>query len=405
MAEAQGQGTAERIRALGAQAEGRVIELRRGFHAHPEVAWQERGTQAAVKAELDALGIPSEPIAGTGLVATIRGGAPGAYDAAGAPARRVALRADMDALPVAEQTGLPFASQNEGVMHACGHDCHMAMTLGAARILQELRGSLRGEVRLLFQPAEEIAGGAKRMIAEGAIEGVDAIFGEHVWSEVDAGRFSCEPGIRMANTDWFRIEVKGRAAHGSMPEQGVDAVVAASQIVCALQTIASRGVSPFDPVVVTVGRIEGGSARNVVADSALLEGTIRTWDEELRGQVARRAERIVQDTAAALGAQAAFTLESGNPALVNDPACAESARRAVVEVLGQDALASYRGTMSGEDFSEYAQRIPGVFVFVGTRNPAAGAVHPQHSDRYLVDEGVLAKGAMVAAQWVCDQLA
>ena len=405
MAQVDGRETAGRIRALGAEAEPRIIELRRSFHAHPEIAWQERGTQAAVEAELAALGIPCEPIAGTGLLATIRGEAPGAYDAEGRPARRVALRADMDALPVAEQTGLSFASQNEGVMHACGHDCHMAMTLGAARILQQLRGSLRGEVRLLFQPAEEVAAGAARMIEEGAIEGVDAIFGAHVWSEVDAGGFSCEPGIRMANTDWFDIEVRGRSAHGSMPEQGVDAVVVGSQIVCALQTVASRGVSPFEPVVVTVGSFEAGSARNVLAESARLSGTIRTWSEELRREVPRRVERIAKETARAAGAEAAFSLQSGNAALENDPACAEAARRAVVEVLGKDALASYRGTLSGEDFSEYLQRIPGVFVFVGSCNPAIGAVHPQHSARYLVDEGVLAKGAMVTAQWACDQLA
>ena len=396
--------TSERIREIGSAIEPDVIAWRRDFHRHPELAWQEHWTQGRLQEALDALGIPSRPIAGTGLLATIRGEAPGAYDLEGSPARRIALRSDIDALPVLEQTGLDFASENEGVMHACGHDCHMAMMLGAARILRDLRTSLRGEVRILFQPAEEVAGGAARMIREGALDGVDAIYGAHIWSDVDAGTVSCEPGKRMANTDWFRVDIEGVGAHGSMPEKGVDAVVVGAEMVCALQAVVSRGVSAFEPVVVTVGEFHAGTARNVIAGSAWLSGTIRTWDAEMREEVPKRLERIVDDVALAFGATARFSFEPGNCALENDSSCAESARRAAVEVLGEQAVGSYQGTLSGEDFSEYLNLVPGVFVFVGTRNPDLGAVYPQHSCFYTVDESVLSKGSMLAAQWACDML-
>ncbi len=397
--------TTERIRDAGAAIESDIIALRRELHRHPELSGQEVRTGEAVCAQLDELGVPYRRAGGTGVIATICGEASGAYDAAGSPAARVALRADMDALPVAERTGVDYASRNSGVMHACGHDCHMAMTLGAVRILNDLRDRLRGEVRVIFQPAEEISIGALKMIGDGALDGVDAIYGAHVWSEVDAGKFSCEPGQRMAHTDWFRVDIEGVSAHGSMPHKGVDAIVVGAEMVSLLQVLVSRDVSPFEPVVVTVGEFHGGEARNIMAGSAYLTGTVRTWSDALRAEVPDRLERIVGKTARAFGAHARFTFEQGNSGLANDPACAETARRAVAKVLGEEAVGSYRGTLSGEDFSEYLRFVPGVFVFVGCRNPEVGAEHPQHSCFYQVDESVLAKGAMVAAQWAVDALA
>jgi amidohydrolase len=310
----------------------------------------------------------------------------------------------MDALHVTERTELEFASQNEGVMHACGHDCHMAMMLGAVRMLMELRGRLRGEVRVIFQPAEEISIGARDMIAAGALEGVDAIYGAHIWSEVDAGVISCEAGPRMAFTDWFRIDIEGVSAHGSMPHKGVDAIVIAAEIVDALQVIVSRRTSPFEPVVITVGEIHGGTARNVMAGSAYLTGTLRTWHSSVRDRLIDRIERVAGKTSHAFGAEVRFSFEEGNPSVVNDPACSEAARKAVAEVLGEGAIGLYEGTLAGEDYAEYLQHVPGVFVFVGTNNPDVGAVHPQHSCYYTVDESVLVKGSMVAAQWACDML-
>lgn len=243
------------------------------------------------------------------------------------------------------------------------------------------------------------------MIDAGALDGVDAIYGAHIWSEVDAGTVSCAPGQRMANTDWFHIDIEGVSAHGSMPHKGVDAVVVGAEMVNGLQVLVSRDVSPFDPVVVTVGEFHGGEARNIMAGHADLSGTVRTWTEKLRREVPDRLERIVSKIGHAFGAKVKFTFEEGNAGLSNDPVCAEVARRAVVDMLGESAVSDYRGTLSGEDFSEYLNIVPGVFCFVGTRNPEVGASHPQHSCHFTIDESVLAKGSMVAAQWACRMLA
>ena len=409
----------ERIREIAARLEADIIAWRRHFHAHPELGSREVETSAFVRAKLDEWGIsyrlvegPRDAVfaseradfIGTGIIATIFGEAPGSYDADGIPVHRIALRTDMDALPIQERTGVEYASRNEGVMHACGHDCHMAMMLGAVRILDELRGKLVGEVRVIFQPAEEISIGARDMIAAGALDGVDAVYGAHIWSEVNTGTISCDPGPRMAFTDWFRIDIEGVSAHGSMPHKGVDAIVVAAEIVDSLQVLVSRRTSPFEPVVVTVGEIHGGTARNIMAGSAYLTGTLRTWHPDVRERMIDRIERVAGKTSHAFGADITFSFEEGNPAVVNDASCAEVASKAVAKVLGEGALATYEGTLAGEDFAEYLQHVPGVFVFVGTRNPEIGAEHPQHSCYYTVDETVLVKGAMVAAQWACDML-
>ena len=393
------------LRLHAAEIEPYVIEKRRYFHAHPELSGQEAETAKYLAAELDALGVGCRLVAGIGIIATIRGGAPDAYDSAGSPRRCVALRADIDALPVLEQTGAPYASQNEGVMHACGHDCHMAMMLGTVRLLLSIRQQLRGEVRIIFQPAEEISIGARKMIEAGALEGVDAIFASHIWSEVDAGTVSVEPGPRMANCDWFRVDISGSGAHGAMPHKGIDAVVVGAAIVEALQVVVSRDVSPFDPAVVTVGEFHAGTARNVMAGSAYLTGTVRSFTPEVRSYLQKRIAHIVEETAASFGARAEFTWEFGNSCLMNDATCAARAQASVAKVLGEQALCHYEGTLSGEDFSEYLAFVPGALAFVGTRNPEVGASFPQHSCYYAVDESVLIGGSLVAAQFAYDFLA
>lgn len=410
---------AERIRARALQLEDAIVAWRRHIHQHPEVGGREVQTSDFVAAKLDEWGIEYRRVLGqrpakfalerpefigTGIIATIRGQAPGAYGEDGKPARRVALRTDMDALPITELADVEYASQNPGVMHACGHDCHIAMMLGAVQILNGLRDHLRGEVRVLFQPAEEISIGALDMIAAGALEGVSAIYAQHIWSEVDAGLVSCEAGPRMANTDWFRIDIKGVSAHGSMPHKGIDAIVVACEIVDSLQLIVSRRISPFEPVVITIGEIHGGTARNIMAGSAYITGTLRTRNTDVRQRVTDRIERIAGKTSHAFGADITFTFEPGNPAVVNDADCAAAARHAVEEVLGREAVGTYEGTLAGEDFAEYLQQVPGVMAFIGARNPAVGADYPQHSCYYTVDESVFAKGSMVAAQWACDML-
>lgn len=455
----------QRVQEMASQIEPYLVEKRRFFHAHPELSGEEVNTTAAIAAQLDAIGVeyfypnsfePGLAPAGfvenehlaamkqagrafvrsdstktqtadadlsgaqqqestesqetttinpkSGLIVTIKGEAPDAYDAQGRPRHRIALRSDIDALPIVEKTNAPYASQNEGVMHACGHDCHIAMMLGAIRILHELRAYLRGEVRVIFQPAEEISIGSRRMIAAGALDGVESIYGAHIWSEVDAGTVSIESGPRMANTDWFRVDVSGSSAHGAMPHKGVDAIVVGAAIIEALQVVVSRDVSPFDPVVLTIGEFHGGVARNVMAGTSYLTGTVRSFDPKVREFLRERMEFMVHHVARSYSAKAEFEWQPGNSALINDKKCAKRAIKSAVKVLGEDALAKYEGTLSGEDFSEYLRVVPGVFVFVGGRNPEKGADHPQHSCFYEVDESVLAKGSKLTAQYAFDFL-
>lgn len=394
------------IQSLAAQIEPYVIERRRYFHAHPELSLQEFQTTEAIAHELDAMGIPYTRPLDTGLVATLAGTAPDAYAADGTPRRRILLRADIDALPVTERTGEEFASVNDGVMHACGHDCHIAMMLGALRILSAMTDDIHGEIRIVFQPSEENGSGAKLMIGAGACDGVDGAFAMHIWSEVDAGTISCEPGPRMANTDWFRIDIEGTSCHGAMPQRGADAIIAAAEIVNALQTIVSRDLNPYEPAVVTIGEIHGGTARNVIAGSAYLTGTVRTYSDAAHDLMPGLIERICTHTAMALGAEARLTdYTIANYKVENDDEASARCREAVTKVLGQAGIGSYRGTLSGEDFSEYLRRVPGVLAFVGTRNPQIGATWAQHSCYYKVDESVLVQGSMLAAQYALDFLA
>lgn len=407
--ESQARGTADataRIRELGRAAEPYVIAQRRYFHQHPELSLQEVGTTEAIARELDAMRIPYERPLDTGLVATLAGTASDAYRKDGSPRRRLLIRADIDALAVTERTDVPFASERTGVMHACGHDCHIAMQLGALRVLAQMTDALHGEVRAVFQPSEENGQGARMMIDAGVLDGVDGAYAAHIWSEVDAGTISCEAGPRMANTDWFRVDVRGTSCHGAMPQRGADAIVAAAEIVNNLQTIVSRDLSPYEPAVVTVGELHGGTARNVIAGTAYLTGTVRTYSDTAHEAMPMLIARIAQHTAAALGAEAELTdYTVAHGAVVNDEAASARCRRAIERVLGPEAVGRYRGTLSGEDFSEVLRRVPGVLAFVGTRNPALGATFAQHSCFYRVDESVLVKGAMLAAQYAVDFLA
>lgn len=394
-----------RLLALRDELEPYVIEQRRWFHRHPEVSLHETGTTEHICEQLDLLGIPWERPCETGVVATLRGTAADAYDQDGSPRRRLLMRADIDALPVTELTELPFASCNDGVSHACGHDCHAAMLLGALKGLSTMTDALHGEVRAVFQPAEEVSEGARAMVKAGVTDGVDGCFGIHIWSEVPSGKVSCEPGPRMANTDWWRIDVTGKTCHGALPHRGSDAIVAGAAIVEELQTIVSRSVSPFEPAVITVGEFHGGSARNVVAGTAWLEGTVRTFDDETHARIPLLMQRVAEETAMALGCEAHVTqYDLGSWAVVNDAHASKLAWRAARKVLGPDSIGRYRGSMPGEDFSEYLFKAPGVFVFLGCSDPAAGSTWPQHSPRYNPDEGVLVNGTLLGAQYAVDFL-
>ena len=346
------------IQKLGEKYKDYMVEMRRYFHENPEPSTEEYNTSAKIKEELDKMGIPYVSAAGTGVIGTIQGGKPG---------KTVALRADMDALQVKECTGLPFASKKEGLMHACGHDGHIASLLGAAKILNEIKDEIQGTVKLFFQPAEETAWGAKKMIEEGALEGVDGVFGIHIWADIELGKISVEAGPRMASTDLFRIKVTGKGGHGSLPHQGVDAVVAGSAIVMNLQSIVSREISPLETAVVSVGQIKSGSRFNVIAPEAFMDGTTRAFSAEVRGKFHGMIDRIAKNTAAAYRAEAVTEYEYLVPVTINDERCSKIAEEAVRETFGEEALTTFPKITGSEDFSYFSNEREGVLCF-GNRN-------------------------------------
>ena len=354
-----------------------LVRLRRDIHMHPELGFQEHRTAGLVEGYLRELGIRTWRIGATGVVGEIDNGGE----------RRIALRADMDALPIQEENPVPYASRNPGVMHACGHDAHTAMLLVAAKVLSGME--FEGKLRFIFQPAEEGLNGALEMIKGGALEGVDAIVGLHVWSQLPTGTFAIGDGPVMAAVDRFRISVRGNGGHGASPHETRDPVVCASHIVMALQTIVARNVDPLKSAVVTVGRISGGTAFNVIPDVVEMEGTVRTFEDEVHELVERRVKEIAGEVSSGLGCRAEVEYEHLNRATVNDPRLATIARE-VASKIGR--VTEEQRNMGGEDFSEYARLVPGVFAFLGVRNEEKGIVHPHHSPRFDVDEEALPLG-------------
>ncbi len=393
-----------RVEQLSRQVAPKIIEWRRDFHAHPELSNCEVRTAAKVVEHLKAMGIEDirTGVAGHGVVALVRGRS---------ALPTVALRADMDALPITEQTGLPFASQNLGVMHACGHDAHTAMLLGAAKILVELRPQLPGTVKLIFQPAEESppvgkAGGARQMVEENVLKDpeVSAIFGLHVNPEQETGKLGYREGALLAGADHFRITIKGKQSHGAMPWQGVDPIVTAAHVVVAVQTIASRGTDAREAVVVSIGVLKAGTAWNIIPGEAVLEGTVRTHDEAVRRQVLEQLDRIAKHTALAHGATAEVSNTSYGPATRNDPGLVRRMKPTLDRTAGAANVIEVEPIMAAEDFAEYAQRKPGFFIFLGVRNQAIGAVHGLHTPKMILDEAALPLGARLLTTLAVDFL-
>lgn len=359
-----------------------MVELRRKLHRIPELAFEEVRTARVLMAELDRLEIPYRYTGpGGGILARVDGG----------PGPVVALRAEMDALPGTETTGLPFASEVPGVVHACGHDAHMAMVIGAASLLRERPPP--GGVVLVFQPAEERGGGARVMIRDGALDGVEAIFGGHVTQHYETGKVMVASGVITSQSDRFRIDIRGKAGHGARPHEAIDAVVVAAFLVNALQTLVSRDTDPVHPTVVTVGRVEAGSAANVIAGEALLEGTLRTTDPDTRARVHDGIARICRAVGELHNAVVEISLGEGYPAVVNTAREAATASRAVTRRLGPDALVAMdHPSLGSEDFSYYLQEVPGCYVRFGVRRPGSEYV-PLHSPLFDVDEDSLSVGA------------
>jgi amidohydrolase len=392
-----------RIDELAAAAQPQVVEWRRWFHQNPELGNREFKTSEHIAEVLRGMGLePQTGIAHTGVVAVIEGGKPGPM---------VALRADIDALPVKEQTGLPFASTAKGeyrgaevdVMHACGHDAHIAMLLGAAKVLTQVKDNLAGSVMLIFQPA----GGAELMLKEGlwAERKPDAVFGIHVGISNDGAALSTSPGPAMAASDRFQLTIRGSQTHGAMPWKGVDPIVVAAQVVLGLQTIASRQVDvTLAPSIISVGRIEGGVRNNVIPDQVELEGTIRTFDPAMREEIHRRIERTARGIAEAAGAEVDFELDLGYPSVYNDPGLYEKMLPTLQRVVGTVAPAKPHTT--AEDFSYFALETPGLYMRLANGAPDAdpATLAPNHSPFFDMYEPNLETGVRVFSHLVADYL-
>lgn len=407
------------------QLEKYIIERRRWCHVHPELSMEEWETTRMIEEELRKMGMEPHRFEGMpGVWADLEGEAAecihparmadhsakaGAADAAGNAGnernhRIIMLRADIDALPVTEHTGLEFASENPGVMHACGHDNHIAMLLGGAQLLAAHRSEFSGTIRFLFQPAEEPCSGAVQCMKQGIMNGVDAVFGMHIWGDFDAPYMNFDAGPRMASTSFFTITVKGKAAHGSAPHQGVDAIVAAANIVQQIQTLVSRKNDPLNPLVVTIGKINGGQNYNVIADEVIMEGTTRTHSAEIRNQIEGWLRDVVEYAARANGAEAVLDFRSMAAPVNNDEALSALARACAEKLYGTEALHPFTKVMASEDFAYYMEQAPGVFGFLGTRNESLGINAKNHNDHFTSDESVLKRGAAMYAQFAWDYL-
>nr|WP_122011795.1 amidohydrolase [Maliibacterium massiliense] len=379
------------IKKLAHDVQPEVVAFRRDLHRHPEPSFEEVRTTNKIAEKLDEMGIPYRRFEPTGLMAEIKGAKPG---------KTVALRADIDALSITEKSGVDFASENPGFMHACGHDTHASMLIGAARVLSSVKDELCGTVKLLFQPAEEVAQGAKKVIAQGALDGVDMIFGIHIAATVPAGVVALCNGPSAAAADIFRIKVTGKACHGAMPEQGVDATVAAAAIVMNLQSIVSRELSPMLPVVVTVGKLESGSRFNIVSGEANMEGTIRSFDVEVHHNLPNIVSRIAKETAAAYRCEAEVQYDMMTEVLVNDPDVTALVKDAALKVAKAPQMVVEAPRMMGaEDFSEYT-----VLTKAGFASLGGGGTYPQHSDHFCIEEESFETGVALYAQVAVDFL-
>ena len=371
-----------------------IIERRRYYHANPELSGMESETTKSIAADLRAMGIEPQLFKKhTGLTAEIHGSRPG---------KTVVLRSDIDALNVREQTGLPFASKNN-YMHACGHDCHIAMQLGAAKILNGMKDELKGTVRLLFQPAEEGANGSHWAIEEGAIEGADAIYGTHVWGTVQAPFIDITPGFRMAASNRFKLTIHGVTAHGSAPHLGVDAITAACSIVMNLQMMVSRFNCPTDPMVLTIGKISGGTQYNSIPDLVQIEGTIRHFrtDQSIEKDVRRMIGGIAEAMKVSWDLEYIYLNYPVNNCYDEITAiCRNSAEK----LFGKEVFADMPTLMSSEDFSWYLREIPGIFTYIGSANPEKGITGTNHQSTYDVDEDILKRGTALAVQFAADFL-
>ena len=372
-----------------------TIEMRRYFHKYPELSLQEENTAKKIREELTKMGIPFVTMANYGTVATIGGKKPG---------KCVLLRADMDALAVQEENDFDYASTKPGVMHACGHDSHSAMLLGCAKILKDMEDEINGTVRLCFQLSEENGQGAKLMIKEGLLDGVDACFAAHVWANVDSGYVAVAPGPVMAGASLFEIEIKGKGSHGSAPHQGIDALTTGCAVVEELQKIISREIDPQDAAVISVGSFQSGTGWNIIADSAKLVGTTRCFSREVNAMLPEAMERVVKNVCEAHRCEGKLVYTPIVDPTINDEKMAKIAQGSVAKIFGENRIQYMKPTTGGEDFSEMMREIPGAICMIGVRNPEIDGVYANHHGKFKVDEEQMVKGAGLYAQMAVDYL-
>lgn len=389
----------ERFRSLAKDLEEKVIEFRHDFHAHPELSWKEERTSKIIESVLKELGFENIRRGfggtGSGVIADIGGNGDGPM---------VAIRADIDALPLDEAVDEPWKSTNPGVMHACGHDAHAAILLGVAHVLAALKEELPGKIRLIFQPAEEsgFESGAKQLVTEGVLEGVDAIWGLHVWAPLPKGKIGYRAGPAMASADIWEVEVKGKGGHGSRPHEAIDPTIAAATIISSVQTIVSREIDPQEAVVMSVGKIECGTAANIIPETAKLTGNVRTTSPVIRDEMPARIRRIAEGVGSAFRCEAGVKFLPVYPVTVNDGKMVEMLTETAGALMGEDALEEQPVILGSEDFSFYQERIPGAFFFLGMGDPEKGTDAQHHSPIFKTNDEVLVDGVMLlsALAWM-----
>lgn len=382
-----------KIHAKIAPLKNTIINTRRDFHKYPELSFKEFRTSKIVAEKLKNFGIETKKNIGkTGVVGILKGEKNGPT---------IALRADMDALPIQETNDISYKSVNKGVMHACGHDAHTAMLLGAAEALSKMRHEIKGEIRFIFQPAEEGFGGAKYMIKDGAIDNVDEIYGMHVWNYQKSGTVGVQSGPVMAAADIFTIEINGIGGHGAAPQGTVDSIVVASHLIQSLQTIVSRNTNPLESTVVTIGQINGGYNFNIIADKVILNGTARSYTNNNKTIIKKRMKEIINGVEKMYNAKIKLNYKDGYPPLINDERASKNVSNAATKIVGSNVIKPYL-SMGGEDFSYYTNKIPGCFFFLGTspkdRPPMST---PQHCSHFDIDEEAMLIGSSIFVELAC----
>ncbi len=383
----------EKIKNIAYQIKNELIAIRHQIHQNPELSFEEENTALLVEKYLQTLGLQTHRIAKTGVWAMINGN--------GKSSKTIALRADLDALPIQEKSDKPYASKNNGIMHACGHDVHTTCLLGAAKILCEIKSELEGNIKLIFQPGEEkLPGGASLLINEGVLDNpkVDAIIGQHVMPFINKGNVGFRKGLYMASTDEIYITIHGKGGHGAMPHLCIDPVAISAQVIVALQQLVSRKAAPILPTVLSFGKINSeGGATNVIPNDVTFEGTLRTLNEEWRVEAKRLITQITENTAAAYGATATVRIENGYPYLQNDENLTESIIENAKEYMGESHVEPLDIWMAAEDFAYYSQQIPACFYRLGTRNEGKGIISAVHTNTFDIDENAIETGAGLMA--------